>query len=76
MCSVAARTYYINNLIYQVLISEGDYFDVLSDERICLVIRASSGYVKEAEKFEQNNSKITLQILLEEATTKELRLRV
>ena len=73
---VAALTYYINNLIYQVLISEGDYFDVLSDERICLDIRASSGYVKEAEKFEQNDSKITLHILLEEATTKELRLRV
>ena len=75
-CSVAALTYYINNLIYQALISEGDSFDVVSDERICLDTTASSGYVKEAEKFEQSDSKITLHILLEEAATKELRLRV
>ena len=74
--SVAPPTYYINNLIYQELISEDDYFDVLSDERICLDLRASSRCVKEAEKLEQNNSKITLHILLEEAATKKLRLRV
>ena len=69
--SVAPLTYYINNLIYQELISEDDYFDILSDERICLDLRASSGYVKEAEKLEQNDSKITLHILLEEAATKK-----
>ena len=42
----------MNNPIYQELISEDDYFDVLSDERIYLDLRASSGYVKEAEKLE------------------------
>ena len=54
----------MNNLTYQELISEDDYFDILSDERIYLDLRASSGYVKEAKKHEQNDSKITLQILL------------
>ena len=54
----------MNNLTYQELISEDDYFDILSDERIYLDLRAGSGYVKEAKKHEQNDSKITLQILL------------
>ena len=49
----------MNNPIYQELISEDDYFDVLSDERIYLDLRASSGYVKEAER---SDSKITLYI--------------
>ena len=55
-------TDYMNNPIYQELISEDDYFDVLSDERIYLDLRGSSGYVKEAEKLERNDSKITLHI--------------
>ena len=42
----------MNNLIYQELIEEYDYFDVRSDERVYLDLRASSEYVKEAEKLE------------------------
>ena len=42
----------MNNLIYQELISEDYYFDVISDKRIYLDLIASSGYVKEAEKLE------------------------
>ena len=57
----------MNNSICQELISEDDYFDILSDERIYLDLRASSGYVKEAEKLRRNDSKITLHILLKEA---------
>ena len=68
-------TDYLNNLIYEELISEDYYFDVISDKRIYLDLIASSGYVKEAEKLEQNNSKITLHILLKEAAKKKLRLR-
>ena len=37
---------------------------------------ARSGYVKEAEKIEQNDSKINIHIMLKEASTKKLRLRV
>ena len=66
----------MNNSIYQELISEDDYFDILSDERIYLDLRASSGYVKEAEKLGRNDSKITVHILLKEAANKKLTLRV
>ena len=41
-----------------------------------LDLRASSGYVKEAEKLEKNNSRINLHVMLKEAATKKLRLRV
>ena len=74
--SVASLTDYMNNNIYQELIEEDDYFDVRSDERLYLDLRAISGYVKEAEKPEQNNSKINLQVMLKNAATKKLRLRV
>ena len=40
-------------------------------------LRAKSGFVKEAEKIEWNDLKISLHILLKEAATKKkLRLRV
>ena len=66
----------MNNPVFQELVSEDDYFDVRSDERMYLDLRASSGYVKEAEKLERNNSKINLHITLKEAATKKLRLLV
>ena len=51
--SVAPRADYMNNWIYQELISEGDYFDVLSDERIYLDLRISPAYIKEAKKNDE-----------------------
>ena len=48
----------MHNPVYQELISEDNHFDVKSDERLYLDLRASSGYVKEAEKLERNDSKI------------------
>ena len=62
------------NPVYQELIPEGDYFDVKSDERLYLDVRASSGYVKEAEKLERNDSQISPQILLKEAATKKIKI--
>ena len=41
-----------------------------------LDLRASSGYVNEAEKLERNDSKINLHIMLKLAAAKKLRLRV
>ena len=41
-----------------------------------LDLRATSGYVKEAEKLERNDSKINLHILLKTAATKKLRMRI
>ena len=66
----------MNNKIYQELIEEDDYFDVKSNERLYLDLRTSSGYVKETEKFERNDSKINLHIMLKNAATKNIRLRV
>ena len=74
--SVAPLSDYMNNPIFQELVSEDEYFDVRSDERIYLDLRDSSGYVKEAEKLEKNNSKISLHILLKEAANKKSRLQV
>ena len=74
--SVVPLSDYMHNPVYQELVSEDDYFDVKSDERLYLDLRTSSRYVKEPEKLERNDSKISLHILLKEAATKKLRLRV
>ena len=74
--SVALLSDYMDNPIFQELVSEDDYFGVKSDERMYLDLRASSGYVNKAEKLERNDSKINLHIMLKEATTKKLRLWV
>ena len=47
----------MNNPIYQELISEDDYFDVLNDERIYLDLRVRSGCVKKAEKLSPHSTK-------------------
>ena len=57
--SVAPLTDYMNNPIFQELPDKGKYFDVRSDDRVYLDLRASLGYVKEAEKLERNNSNKT-----------------
>ena len=62
--------------MYQELIEEDEYFDVRSNERLYLDLRASSGYVKEAKKLERNDLKITLHVLLKQAAIKKLRLTV
>ena len=64
--SVAPLSDYMNNPVLQELISEDHYFGVKSDERVYLDLRASSGYVKKAEKLERNDSKISLHLLLRE----------
>ena len=74
--SVAPLSDYMNNPIFQELVSKAEYFDVRSNERIYLDLRDSSGYVKEAEKLEKNDSKISLHILLKEAANKKSRLQV
>ena len=49
--SVAALTDYMNNRIFQELPDEDAYFDAKNDDGVYLDLRASSGYVKEAEKL-------------------------
>ena len=74
--SVAPLTDYVNNPIYQELIDEGKYWEVRSDERVYLDLRAGSGYTKETKNLERNNSKINLHIQLKVAATKKLRFMV
>ena len=75
-CSVALLTDYINYPIYQELIEEDKYDTNVSDERIYLDLRAVLGYTNEAEKLQRNDSKIKLGIVLKNAATKMLRLRI
>ena len=63
--SVAPLRDHMDNLIFRELPDEEEYFSLKSDERIYLDLRASSGYVKEAEKLERNDPKINLMITLE-----------
>ena len=66
----------MNNPIFQELVSEDEYFNVTSDERMYLDLRASFGYVNKTKKFERNDSEINLHIWLKQAATKKLRLQV
>ena len=65
----------MNNPIFQELVSEDEYFDVKSDEIIYLDLRATSGYVKEAEKLERNDSKINLHIMLKAAAKEKIKIK-
>ena len=74
--SVAPVSDYVDNPIFQELPDQETYFSAKSNERIYLDLRASSGYVKEAEKLERNDSKINLQITLKDTADFNLRVRV
>ena len=66
----------MDNSIFQELPDENTYYSVKSDERVYLDLRASSGYVKEAEKLERNDSRIDLQITLKDVAYFTLRVRI
>ena len=66
----------MNNPIFQELPDEDKYFSVTNNDRISLDLRATSGYVKEAEKLERNNSEIILYIMLKTIATKKLTVRI
>ena len=66
----------MDNPIYQELPDENTYYSAKSDKRVYLDLRASSGYVKELEKLERNDSKINLQITLKDVADFSLRVRI
>ena len=66
----------MNNPIFQELPDEDKYFSVTNNDRISLDLRATSGYVKEAEKLERNNSEIILYIMIKTIATKKLTVRI
>ena len=74
--SVAPISDYVDSSIFQELPDQEKYFSAKSNERIYLDLRASSGYVKEAEKLERNDSKINLQITLKNPADFNLRARI
>ena len=74
--SVAPLTDYMNNPIFQELPDEDTYFGITNNGRIYLDLRTSSGYVKEAEKLERNDSKVNLQIILKAAAGYKLRVKI
>ena len=65
--SVAPLVDYTDNPIDRKLPNEEEYYSIENEERVYLDLRASSGYVKEAEKLERNDSKINLEITLKAA---------
>ena len=67
---------YMDNPNFQELPDENTYFSAKSDEKVYLDLRASSGYVKEAEKLERNDSKLNLQITLKDLADFSLRVRI
>ena len=54
----------MDNPIFQELSDEELHYSLKRDEKVYLDLRAGSGYVREAEKLERNDSKINLQIIL------------
>ena len=74
--SIAPLTDYMDNPIFRELPDEEEYFSLKSNENIFLDLRATSGYVREAEKLERNDSKINLQITLKDAAKFNLRVRI
>ena len=74
--SVVPLTEYMDNPIFQELPDEESYYSLKSDENVYLDLRASSGYVREAEKLERNDSKINQQITFKKAANFKLRVRI
>ena len=70
--SLATLVDCINNPIFQELPHEDPYYSVYSGERMYLDLRVTSGYIKEAEKLERNDSKINLHITLKKQLLKSL----
>ena len=66
----------MDNPFFQERPDEETYLSLKSDEKIYLDLRASSGYVKDAEKLERNDSKINLQITLKYTADFNLRVRI
>ena len=74
--SVALLVDYMDNPIYRELPNEEEYYSLKSDERVYLDLTASSGYIRETEELERNDSKINLELTLKEAAKYNLRVRV
>ena len=73
---VVPLTEYMDNHIFQELPDEESYYSLKTNEKVYLNLRATSGYVREAEKLERNDPRINLQITSKKAATFKLRVRL
>ena len=74
--TVAPISDYMDNPILQELPDEETYFSLKSDAKVFLDLKASSGYVKEAEKLERKDSKRNLQFTLKDTADFNLRVKI
>ena len=75
-CTFATLDEYKNNLVYQDMTDQYEYFGATKDDRIYIDMRRSKGNSDELEKITRNDSGLVLKIKLKKAATKKLRLRV
>ena len=75
-CSSAPLTQYKNNDIYRDSITEYDYFEDESNERIYIDMRRSKGYTDELEEINCDDSGIALNIKLKKAAAKKPQYRI
>ena len=68
-CSIAPLTGYANNLIYQELPTEGEYF-TNADERVYIDLRDSKEYTGELGKLRRDNNEKVLKVKLNGAFKK------
>ena len=66
--SIVPLTEYMDNPIFQELPDEESCYSLKSDEKVYLDLRASSRFVREAEKLERSDSKINLQITFKKSS--------
>ena len=66
----------MDNPIFQELPDKETYFSLKSNEKFYFDLRASSGYVKEAERLERNDSEVNLQLTLKDTADFNLKVRI
>ena len=74
--SAAPIFHYINNLVFQKLFLQSDYFDNKYDERVYIDLWQSLGHTNEIEKPSRSDSKLRVTIELKNALTHKMRLQV
>lgn len=74
-CSIAALRDYANNLIYQELPTESEYF-TNADKKVYISLIDSIGSTDELEKLRREDNKLILKINLKNALTKIMRVRL
>ena len=68
---------YANNEIYKELIKYEKYYKPKeSDEKLYIDLRRGRGHTSELEKIVRNDSSVTITIMLKNAATKKMRLRI